>query len=168
MNHAARPPAFSYVRSQGPRGITIRTGRESPAQDSPAGSHPPQAKPNVRIMPRWVRLRVRVRILLRTTTTATVPIRSNRRVCIPRRYCESPGDLHHRECARARVSGPRPPTRFSPIPPPLFATSGPAQELPPTVVGDAGEVSVSTSPRSRVGPTPFHGTSARSTDRCGA
>ena len=32
MNHAARPPAFSYVRSQGPRGITIRTGRESPAQ----------------------------------------------------------------------------------------------------------------------------------------
>jgi hypothetical protein len=34
MNHAARPLAFSYVRSQGPRGITIRTGRESPAQDS--------------------------------------------------------------------------------------------------------------------------------------
>ena len=62
MNHAARPLAFSYVRSQGPRGITIRTGRESPAQDSPAGSHPPQAKPNVRIMPRWVRVRVRVRM----------------------------------------------------------------------------------------------------------
>ena len=33
MNHAARPLAFSYVRSQGPRAcITIRTGRESPAQ----------------------------------------------------------------------------------------------------------------------------------------
>jgi len=60
MNHAARPLAFSYVRRQGRRGITIRTGRESPAQDSPAGSHPPQAKPNVRIMPRWVRVRVRV------------------------------------------------------------------------------------------------------------
>jgi hypothetical protein len=32
MNHAARPLAVSYVRSQGPRGMTIRTGRESPAQ----------------------------------------------------------------------------------------------------------------------------------------
>jgi hypothetical protein len=32
MNLAARPLAFSYVRSQGPRGITIGTGRESPAQ----------------------------------------------------------------------------------------------------------------------------------------
>jgi hypothetical protein len=70
MNHAARPLAFSYVRSQGPWTVpglvdTIRTGRESPAQDSPAGSHPPQAKPYVRIMPRWVRVRVRVRILNR-------------------------------------------------------------------------------------------------------
>ena len=32
MNHAARPLAVSYVRSQGPCGMTIRTGRESPAQ----------------------------------------------------------------------------------------------------------------------------------------
>ena len=73
MNHAARPLAFSYVRSQGPRGITIRTGRESPAQDSPAGSHPPQAKPNVRIMPRWVRVRVRVRILCRPPLASLRP-----------------------------------------------------------------------------------------------
>ena len=45
MNHAARPPAFSYVRSQGPRGITIRTGRESPAQPSPglSGRQSPSA-----------------------------------------------------------------------------------------------------------------------------
>ena len=45
MNHAARPLAFSYVRSQGPRGITIRTGRESPAQPSPglSGRQSPSA-----------------------------------------------------------------------------------------------------------------------------
>ena len=44
MNHAARPLAFSYVRSQGPRGITIRTGRESPAQDSPQSPSAGKAK----------------------------------------------------------------------------------------------------------------------------
>ena len=38
MNHAARPPASSYVRSQGPRGMTIRTGVK--AQPSPGLSGP--------------------------------------------------------------------------------------------------------------------------------
>jgi hypothetical protein len=63
MNHAARLP-FSYVRSQGPRGITIRIGRESPAHPRTLRQAvtPAQAKPNVRMMPRWVRVRSRVRI----------------------------------------------------------------------------------------------------------
>src|SRR5450756_2209025 len=74
MNLTARPLAFSYVRTRGPRGITIRTGRESPAQDSPAGSHPPQAKPNVRIMPRWVRVRVRVRMAERHSGDLSVGV----------------------------------------------------------------------------------------------
>ena len=43
MNHAARPPAFSYVRSQGPRGITIRTGVKAQPSQGLSGRQSPSA-----------------------------------------------------------------------------------------------------------------------------
>ena len=67
MNHAARPPAFSYVRSQGPRGMTIRTGVKAQPSPGLSGRQSPSAgKAKRSHNAAWVRVRVRVRIVLRT------------------------------------------------------------------------------------------------------